>query len=199
MAAEKRKGGGRMKALAVIFPGIGYTADKPLLHYGRRIAEKLGCESLILPYAGFPRGVKGDPDKMRRCYALALTQARELLAGVDLESCDPLVFIGKSIGTAVAAQLAAERGLSGRVRFLLYTPLEETFSFPLGDALVFTGSADPWVGGKESRIPALCRERDIPCVVVPDANHSLETDDPQADLEALREIMRETERWLKAE
>ena len=28
-----------MKRLAIVFPGIGYTAEKPLLHYSRRIAE----------------------------------------------------------------------------------------------------------------------------------------------------------------
>ena len=34
-----------MSKLAVIFPGIGYTVDKPLLHYSRRIAADLGYES----------------------------------------------------------------------------------------------------------------------------------------------------------
>ena len=33
-----------MGKLAVIFPGIGYTADKPLLYYSRRIAANLGYE-----------------------------------------------------------------------------------------------------------------------------------------------------------
>ena len=35
------------------------------------------------------------------------------------------------------------------------------------------------------------------CTVVPDANHSLETGDPLRDLERLREIMLQTERFLK--
>ena len=33
--------------LAVIFPGIGYTADKPLLYFGRRIAVDCGYEIRI--------------------------------------------------------------------------------------------------------------------------------------------------------
>ena len=33
-----------MKRLAVFFPGIGYTVDKPLMHYSRRLAEKHGFD-----------------------------------------------------------------------------------------------------------------------------------------------------------
>ena len=80
---------------------------------------------------------------------------------------------------------------------MLYTPLEETFSLPLGEAIVFTGSADPWVGKAHSRILELCRERGIPCTVVPDANHSLESGDVLADLKALRAVMKETARFLR--
>ena len=49
-----------MKRLAIVFPGIGYTAEKPLLHYSRRIAERFGYETEIVPYSGFPKKVKGD-------------------------------------------------------------------------------------------------------------------------------------------
>ena len=31
-----------MKKLAVYFPGIGYTVDKPLMHYSRRLAADAG-------------------------------------------------------------------------------------------------------------------------------------------------------------
>lgn len=43
-----------MSKLAVIFPGIGYTADKPLLHYSKRIAANHGYEIRIVDYKGFP-------------------------------------------------------------------------------------------------------------------------------------------------
>ena len=52
-----------MKRLAIVFPGIGYTAEKPLLHYSRRIAERFGYETGIVPYSGFPKKVKGDKEK----------------------------------------------------------------------------------------------------------------------------------------
>ena len=96
-----------MSRLAVIFPGIGYTADKPLLHYSRRIADRAGYEIKVIPYGGFPKKVKGDPEKMRRCFELALEQSEKLLAGIDLDSYSDILFIGKSVGTVAAAHIAA--------------------------------------------------------------------------------------------
>ena len=187
------------KGLAVVFPGIGYHADKPLLYYSRRIAEKLGYETRILAYQGFPKKAKGDRGKMRKAFELALSQAKELLADTDLTAYKDVLFIGKSIGTAAAAALAAQSPAAERIRFVIYTPLEETFLYPLGEAIVFTGSADPWVGGETSRIPAICRERGIPCSVIRDANHSLETADPRTDIQNLQDIMRHTENFISGE
>jgi phosphoglycolate phosphatase len=117
-----------------------------------------------------------------------------MLSGTDFSAYDEILFIGKSIGTAAAAQIAAET--SQPVRLLLYTPLEETFLFPLKDCIVFTGLADPWVGGDSSRIPQLCEERGIPCFVYEGANHSLETGEVQKDLQNLQEIMGETKHFI---
>ena len=75
-------------------------------------------------------------------------------------------------------------------------PLPDTFLFPLDEAVAFTGDNDPWVGGKESCIPALCAERNIPCLVVPNANQSLETDDVRSDLETRRTVMERTRAFI---
>ena len=206
--------------LAVIFPGIGYTADKPLLYFGRRIAVDYGYEIRIMDYKGFPPKVKGDQNRMEESFFIALRQAEEMLAGVDFTEYEDVVFIGKSIGTIVAAKIAADAAadvaaatLDGsrnaaagtapespskaRIRQVLYTPLEDTFRFPIGEAIAFTGDDDPWVGKENSRIPALCKERGIPCRLVPHANHSLESKDVFADMKELRRVMKETEAFLK--
>ena len=188
-----------MKRLAVVFPGIGYTADKPLLHYSRRIAEQFGYEIEIVVYSGFPKKVKGDRDKMRKSCEIALTQAKEYLSGVDLTCCTDVLFIGKSIGTVAVAAMAAQSPAGARIRSVIYTPLEQTFSYPLGDAVVFTGSADPWVGGESSRIPKLCEEQHISCYVIQNANHSLETADPQTDIQNLQRIMKHTADSIRKE
>lgn len=184
-----------MSKLAVVFPGIGYTVDKPLLYFSRKIAAENGYEIKLLPYAGLPAKILGDREKMEESYRIALVQSREMLAEMDFTAYDEIFFIGKSIGTAVAAQIAAD--ILRPVRLLLYTPLEETFLFSLKDSIVFTGLADPWVGKESSRIPQLCEERGIPCHVIPGANHSLETGEAQADLRNLVEIMEKTEQFIR--
>ena len=40
------------KKLAVFFPGIGYTVDKPLLYYSRKLAASAGYDIRLLPYTG---------------------------------------------------------------------------------------------------------------------------------------------------
>ena len=50
--------------IAVLFPGIGYTCDKPLLYYSEKIARERGYEIRRVPYGNFPPGVKGDAAKM---------------------------------------------------------------------------------------------------------------------------------------
>ncbi len=186
-----------MSRLAVIFPGIGYTADKPLLHYSRRLAERFGYEVKTVRYDGFPKKVKGDAEKMRRACELALEQAGEFMNGTDYSAFEDVLFIGKSIGTVAAADIAARSGAGDLIRFILYTPLEETFSYPLGEAISFTGSADPWTGSDKSRIAELCAKSEIPCFVIEGANHSLETADPQQDIAALQLVMQRTESFIR--
>ena len=184
-----------MGKLAIVFPGIGYTADKPLLHYARRIAADQGYDVRLISYTGFPKKILGDQKKMAESYRIAKSQSKAQLAEMELSRYDDLLLIGKSIGTILAARLA-NKCSAGRVRLVLYTPMEDTFRHPLDNAVVFTGSDDPWVGRTESRIPALCREKNIPCFVIPGANHSLECGDVLQDIRRMHEIMEETEKFL---
>lgn len=191
-----------MSKLAVFFPGIGYTVDKPLMHYSRQIAAAEGYEIKLLPYAGFPKKIRGDRERMEESFQIAVSQSREMLADTDFSAYEEILFVGKSIGTIVAGQIAKNIRTDGaagnRIRFVLYTPLEDTFSFPLGEAIVFTGTADPWTGGKDSRIAALAGQRGYPCHLIPEANHSLETGDALADIRNLETIMEETKRFISA-
>lgn len=188
-----------MSRLAVIFPGIGYTADKPLLHYSRRIAAGHGYETRIMAYKGFPEKIRGDRSRMEQSFQIALDQSRDMLADIDFTEYEDILFIGKSIGTIAAAKIASESPARDRIRLVLYTPLEDTFSFDFGEAVAFTGGGDPWVGKSESRIPHYCKKRGIPCFVIPDANHSLETNDPFADMKELCSVMNETDRFIGGE
>ena len=188
-----------MSKLAVFFPGVGYTVDKPLLHYSRRLAANQGYEIKLLPYAGFPEKIKGDRAKMVESFKLALRQAEDMLSDTDLTTYDDILFVGKSVGTIVAAKIAAESLMAETIRLVLYTPLEDTFTFlkDKAECIMFTGATDPWVGGENSRIPGLCEERKIPCHVVMKANHSLESGDLYKDLQNMQQIMKTTEEFIR--
>ncbi|MBR6219670.1 MAG: alpha/beta hydrolase [Clostridia bacterium] len=173
------------KRLAVLFPGVGYHCDKPLLYYSAKLARSAGYEVLPVPYAGFPEKVRGDADKMRACLRIAQTQAEAMLASVRWEEYAEVLFIGKSIGTIAASRYAQEKGLE--VRSVLLTPLVETFEFVRGDATAFHGTADPWANTEA--IVACCQARGIPLHLTEGANHSLETGDVLRDARTLEETL----------
>ena len=99
-----------MKKTAVIFPGIGYHTDKPLLYYSRKIAAAQGYDVIAIPYGKFPKGVKGSKEKMEKSFFSALEQAEQILKDVDFSENDDILFISKSVGTAVASAYAEKRG-----------------------------------------------------------------------------------------
>lgn len=179
------------KGLAVLFPGIGYTNDRSLLYFSGRVAVNAGYELLRVTYGGFPPGVKGDREKMKDSFVLAGKQAEEQLRDVRWEEYEEILFISKSIGTVVASAYARERNLA--VRSVIFTPLEETFLFLRGDALVFHGTADPWA--ETAKIRAACEKCGVPLFITEGANHSLETGDAVKDVETLTGVVEKVKNW----
>ncbi len=177
----------------MILPGIGYTCDKPLLYYSGKLARSLGYEVLPVPYGGFPPKVRGDRARLLECAEIALKQTGIMLQEVDWAKYEDILFFSKSIGTAAAARYAFLSGIP--CRHILYTPLEETFSCPIPNAAAFHGTADPWADTE--RVRGLCEARHIPLYITENANHSLETGDPEADLNILRDVIRQAKTWIQ--
>lgn len=179
--------------LAVIFPGIGYHTDKPLLYYSKKLAGRYGFEITEAAYGNFPDGVKGSREKMHRAFESALMQAEQLLKEIDFGKYEKVLFISKSIGTAVAAAYARKKGI--QAYNIYYTPVEESFLFMEQDGIVFHGTSDPWVGTET--VKRECAKKNLPLFITEHANHSLETGNVTADLRNLEKIMEETERYIK--
>lgn len=178
--------------LAVFFPGIGYHTDKPLLYYSQKLAKQYGYEILPLSYSGFPADVKSSPEKMEQAFFSALSQTEEQLRAVDFSSYSRLLFVSKSVGTAVAAAYSRKYKLSpGNV---FYTPVAASFGYMGTEGVVFTGTKDPWV--ETSVVEQGCSERRLPLTVIPEANHSLETGDALADIGHMKEIMERTRQYI---
>ncbi len=178
--------------LAIVFPGIGYHTDKPLLYYSKKIAKSRGYQVADVPYGGFPANVKGSQEKMEACFTSALAQTEELLSGVDFARYDEVLFLSKSIGTAIACAYGQRHGL--RTRNVYFTPVAETFRVQEQPGIVFHGTRDGWAD--TAVIKAECEKRGLPLFLVPDADHSLETGDVRKDLSTLRRVMETVERYI---
>lgn len=181
-----------MKKLAVIFPGVGYHTDKPLLYYSKKLASRNGYEIVEVPYGKFPKGVKGSREKMEKAFFSAVEQAEEILKAVDFSGYDDILFISKSVGTAVSSAYAGKYHL--KTRNIYYTPVEASFQFMTQPGIAFTGTKDSWVD--HAAIKEGCEKGGFPLHITEDADHSLETGNVLKDLEHLREIMRVTEEYI---
>lgn len=178
--------------LAVLFPGIGYHTDKPLLYYSKKLAKQYDYEVIEVSYGGFPKDVKGSPEKMKEAFFSALEQTTALLKDVDFHTYDTLLFISKSVGTAVAAAYAGRQNLTTHNVF--YTPVEASFEFMNQNGIVFTGTKDPWV--ELAIVEGECQKRSLPLFIIQDGNHSLETGDAMYDLKNMNKVMEQTRSYI---
>lgn len=178
--------------LAVIFPGIGYHTDKPLLYYSKKLAKQYNYDVIEVTYGGFPKDVKGSPEKMKEAFFSAMEQTETSLKDVDFSAYDTLLFISKSVGTAVASAFAQNHHLN--THNLFYTPVEASFEFMSQEGIVFTGTKDPWV--EQAVVERECQKRSLPLFLTRNGNHSLETGDVIRDLENMNEIMRQTQSYI---
>lgn len=178
--------------LCVLFPGIGYHCEKPLLYYSSRLAKSKGYEVLALKFSDFPEGAKGNAGKMRIAADHALMQSEKQLADIDLSRYDDIVLIGKSIGTKAALAFRGKHGLSAKA--VLLTPLEMTFEHDTSGCIAFHGTSDQWAATSE--IERLCEEHKVPLFEYKRANHSVETDDVFLNIRYLQDIMEKTDRFI---
>ncbi len=105
-----------MRKIAVVFPGIGYTKDRPLLYYTGKLAVFAGYELVHIDFSG----LDWSKEKLRDSDFMQMTGERcrmitdGTLSGYKDLSGDDVIFISKSIGTVVAADYAKTYSLKVR-------------------------------------------------------------------------------------
>ena len=186
---------------AVVFPGIGYHTDKPLLYYAKKLARQAGYTVQEIRYGAFEdkTKIRGNREQMERAFDSAYEDVKAQLDTEELRGADVL-FIGKSIGTIAACAFAEAFQIPARQ--ILYTPLEDTFRFitkkgRADDCIAFFGSSDQWTDPEILR--RACEERRMPFHVYEHGNHSIETGDVDTDLGNLRDVMRHTAAFIGAQ
>ena len=105
--------------LAILFPGIGYHTDKPLLYYSKKILKNMNYEIKEIHFENLDFDLNKSKDE-------AYKQAKDQIHKFDLKAYDSILFISKSIGTYCAAKLAHEYKLTANIYF---TPLDFTLEY----------------------------------------------------------------------
>ncbi|SDB50075.1 Alpha/beta hydrolase family protein [Pseudobutyrivibrio sp. YE44] len=183
------------KKLAVIFPGVGYHTDKPLLYYSKKLAKNKDYEIVEVKY-DLPDNsavIKADAEKQKEAFDVVFTQVTDQLKDIVFKDYEKVVFIGKSIGTALAARYNMTYELEADQ--IIFTPIELTFAYinPC-EGFIFHGDADPLCD--TDMCTQLSDELSLTYVVIPDANHSLETGDVAVDIANLGKVMGMVEKLL---
>ena len=181
------------RKIAVIFPGMGYHKDKPLLYHPGKLVRELGYEPVFVCYHDLPQKIRGNLKMMQEAAYMAYAQAEGQLLEMQLTGQDDIIFIGKSIGTIVAAKYAREHELSARQ--IWYTPVEATFSFGSENVIAFIGGADPW--SDLEKVKEKAGAMGISLYTYPNCDHSLESGDTLADVGTLQDVIRKTADFLK--
>lgn len=149
--------------IAILFSGIGYNYDKPLLYYAGKICSHYQYESVRVAYSSLPKNIT-------KAFPEAYAQAEAYLENIQWNEYDDILFISKSIGTAVAAAYAQNHKIA--CRNIYYTPLAQTFDFAPQAGIVFHGTSDPWA--ETAVIEEKCRQWHLPLHIIDNTNHSLE-------------------------
>ncbi len=176
------------KKLAVIFPGMGYTKDRPLLYHSREILEHEGFEIRYIEWNDLPKNTFTEP---------ACTKAAEQLDNMDLEGYEEIIFVSKSIGTVASSTYVAEHDLD--VRQIWYTPLLEAFDACGSEArnssiIAFIGTDDERSNVSQVRIKA--NLLGIELHMYEDCGHSLERDDDAGTQDVLDDVMKITSEYI---
>ncbi len=181
------------KKLAVIFPGIGYHKDKPLLYYATKLVQSAGYEVIHIEYHDMPQKIKGNAVMMKKAAEIAFVQTEEQLKDVEFSDYEETIFIGKSIGTVALAKYVSDHKI--KTKQVWYTPVEATFSFHGKDILAFIGDADPW--SDVDVIKEKANAFGIQLYSYTDCNHSLESGDVSRDTKNIHEVMDLTEDFIR--
>ncbi|RYC14271.1 alpha/beta fold hydrolase [Nocardioides zhouii] len=176
---------GASRGVALIAPGRAYSPSAPLLELARRALLQHGFTVQQLWWDSTTRGDDDEPEPWVR---------RHVQAAHAAEDADHVLVVGKSLGT-LAASYAAELGLDA----IWFTPL--LVEPEVAEAIAANAGRQLLVGGLADDLwdPAIARElAEAGCEVleVPDADHSLATDDAVRTAEIHLEVARAVEAFL---
>ena len=168
---ESRVSDNGSNILAVLLPGIGYTLERPLLDYSKKLCKELGYDVLGLEYGFQLAGKEFEKEKIN----IIVDETYKLLK-MSLDSkYKKIIFIGKSLGTIIQIYLAnklVEEGYKFDFTNIYLTPVNFTAESGVKKgSLVITGTNDPLIN--EESIKKIEDVSKVEVVKVDGADHSM--------------------------
>ena len=111
------------KNLLILFPGVRYSTDCPLLYYTRVAYDYAGYEIIAINDYGIAQS-----DDLGSYADKAVKSLVKRLAETQFDKYEHIVFAEKSIGTLIGLMLSDALGLPD-VYHIMYTPLEAVFNY----------------------------------------------------------------------
>ena len=154
-----------MNKLVVIFPGIGYGMDAPLLYYADFLFETKGYDRIYIDYHQYLQDTSLTiPQRLNRLRQYELDQ----LKSICWSKYDTIVFLSKSIGAVEAGWIADQLHLPVKQIFL--TPIVEAMPYCTPDTTVIMGTNDRHYSAYQQH----CSTNKTSTLFLPQADHSLE-------------------------
>ena len=177
------------KNAVVLFPGVRYSVDTPLLYYAGSAFAQRGYEVFSVDYGDKAQSLSGLEATAQALEEPVLTQLRSW----GLEDREDVVFVSKSIGTVLAGRCAAR--LRCPVRHIYLTPLELTLPYLVKGCGVAVGAGDdPFLDAE--RLRAHCGANKVPLTLFPGVAHRLEDkNNLHRTLEILEKVVELYERF----
>ena len=180
---------------AIVFPGVGYTKDRPLLYYAGKLAVKYGYELKAIDFSGLDWSKEKLKDKefLQKTLEKCVTMTNNALDDAGSLADADVVFISKSIGTVVATAYAKMKSMEAKQ--ICFSPLEMIGEYVKDEgAILFCGDADPYASYPV--IESIAKEKKLEMHRINGGNHSLETGDIITDIDNIRVMMQRVAREL---
>jgi hypothetical protein len=175
-------------SLAIILPGVGYTAQAPLLHYSSDVFFKKGCDVLKVNYR-YPKEVFSaltDEEFTSDVKFVIDTATKE-------HTYTKLIFIAKSIGTIALSHLLDKPAYQNAHAIWLTPLLKKTHIYTsllekTNTGLCIIGDKDPHYDPK--KLEEIKSNNNISLSVVEGGNQSLEYEDNvMGSIDILKQII----------
>ena len=188
--------------LAVVFPGLSYRCNEPLLWYPTRVLLSLGADVLWVEYPYDQQPEFGDSDQQVQREWLYEDSMAALEAAEKARPYRRTTMVGKSLGTLAMGHILSTSPAPGDIRAIWMTPvladseLRRAMEKTPNPSLVVIGSADHYYD--RTFVEQLRNKAHTEVLIVEGGDHILETKDGTLrSIDILRTVVESVGRFVR--